>query len=391
MRYFRIVLAIAVSLFFTQSCQKDEQGCAEKINYLKINELQVVGSHNSYRQKTDFAILQFMYEHPEMLPEGFSPDDWDYDQVPLESQLDDYGMRSLELDVYYDPDGGMFYNRMGLAVIGMSPESGEPALLEPGLKVLHFPDLDFNSHFLTFKDALKAVKAWSEKHYDHVPIVIQIEPKTEDLFQFLGPPFTSALSFDKTALETIDQEIKDVFGANLDQVLTPDKVRKDHLNLNEAIRNNGWPELILARGKVLFVMDATQTQRTDYLDGHPSLKNRAMFVFSEPGNPETAFLKYEDPRNFEQEIQQYVLEGYMIRTRADADTKEARSGDITRREAAFRSGAQIVSTDYYRPDYRGGGQAGWTTYSVELPGAFAARPNPVNAQVDALTCPVLEK
>ncbi len=107
---------------------------------------------------------------------------------------------------------------------------------------------------------------------------------------------------------------------------------------------------------------------------------------------ETAFLKYEDPRGKEAEITQYVQAGYMVRTRADADTKEARSGDVTRREAAFTSGAQIVSTDYYRPDPRGGTTAGWTTYSVSLPGgAFAARPNPVNAPADVLTCDVLEQ
>ena len=30
-------------------------------------------------------------------------------------------------------------------------------------------------------------------------------------------------------------------------------------------------------------------EKADYLDGHPSLKDRVMFVFSDPGQPETAY------------------------------------------------------------------------------------------------------
>ena len=69
-----------------------------------------------------------------------------------------------------------------------------------------------------------------------------------------------------------------------------------------------------------------------------------------------------------------VAEGFLIRTRADADTREARSGDTARREAAFASGAQFVSTDYQDPDPRFK-----TGYSVSLPGGGASRCNPVNA------------
>ena len=38
----------------------------------------------------------------------------------------------------------------------------------------------------------------------------------------------------------------------------------------------------------------------------------------------------------------------MIRTRSDADTREARTGDKSRFEAAIRSGAQVITTDYYQ-------------------------------------------
>jgi hypothetical protein len=56
-----------------------------------------------------------------------------------------------------------------------------------------------------------------------------------------------------------------------------------------------------------------------------------------------------DPVGQFDEIQRLVKAGYMVRTRADADTREARENDTRRRAAAFASGAQAVSTDYYLP------------------------------------------
>ncbi|HSI74465.1 MAG TPA: Ca2+-dependent phosphoinositide-specific phospholipase C [Lunatimonas sp.] len=44
-----------------------------------------------------------------------------------------------------------------------------------------------------------------------------------------------------------------------------------------------------------------------------------------------------------------VALGYMVRTRADADTREARENDYNRFEKAMESGAQVITTDYYIP------------------------------------------
>jgi hypothetical protein len=63
--------------------------------------------------------------------------------------------------------------------------------------------------------------------------------------------------------------------------------------------------------------------------------------------------------------------GMVVRTRADADTVESRTGDRSRREAAFASGAQYISTDYMTPDLR------LSDYSVALPGGGTGRRAPV--------------
>ena len=80
------------------------------------------------------------------------------------------------------------------------------------------------------------------------------------------------------------------------------------------------------------------------------------------------------------EIQEAVSKGFIVRTRSDSNTDEARTGDYTIADAAIASGAQIISTDYYRPDPRSAVQgSGWTDFQVKLPGGTMFRINPVVA------------
>ena len=98
-----------------------------------------------------------------------------------------------------------------------------------------------------------------------------------------------------------------------------------------------------------------------------------------PGTPEAAFLGMNTPSD---EITERVSEGYLVRTRSDTDTEEARSGDTSRRDEALASGAHFISTDYYRPDPRHESDTTWTDYSVRLPGDYFARVNPVSGPQD---------
>jgi calcium-dependent phosphoinositide phospholipase C len=378
-------------LFFMAipACKKDPPpppSCEVLTDALKINQLQVVGSHNSYHLRTYEPIMQFLYASPEMWPPGFTPDEWDYSHELLDVQFDQYGIRSIELDVYHDPDGGMFYNRMANAVLGLDPESHEPALLEPGLKIIHLADVDYQTNYLTFKDALSAVKTWSDAHPRHVPMVIMVDSKEDNPYLWLGPPFTNTLDFDKTALDGIDQEIRDIFGESLEKVITPDDFRGSYATVKEAVLNDNWPTLGSSRGKVLFVLHTQKENVPEYLDGHASLSGRAMFVFSDIGNDETAFINIDDPAPDIDNIQSWVKDGYFVRTRADEATIEARSGDTARRTAAYESGAQIISTDYYRPDPRCDTSDVWSsTYYVRLTDKVA-RPNPVNTGPEVSDC-----
>lgn len=47
--------------------------------------------------------------------------------------------------------------------------------------------------------------------------------------------------------------------------------------------------------------------------------------------------------------------------------------------AAFASGAQIISTDYYRPDPRYLTDTAWTDFTVQFPNNELARINDISA------------
>ena len=107
-----------------------------------------------------------------------------------------------------------------------------------------------------------------------------------------------------------------------------------------------------------------------------SLQGRTLFTDGTPGQPDVAFVERNDPTGANLgQIQDLVRRGYLVRTRADVDTRQARTGDTTMRDAALASGAQWVSTDYPVPGLAARFGIG---YYAALPGFLPARCNPVN-------------
>ncbi|MDH4277643.1 MAG: phosphatidylinositol-specific phospholipase C1-like protein [Acidimicrobiia bacterium] len=341
---------------------------------MRLNYVQVLGTHNSYHIKPRPPLLQFIG--------SLNPDfaaSIDYSHRPLGEQLELLGVRQLELDVYVDPDPGRFALPLGQLVFPTNPPSPDPikpGLLGAGLKVLHVPDVDFETRCLTFVACLQQLEAWSDANPGHVPVMVQVEAKDDAALIPPGvlPPGLPApvtpVPFGPSELDGIDAEIRSVFGDH--QLITPDVVRGDRATLEEAVLIDGWPTLNETRGRFLFTLDNEGTERDLYIAGHPSLTGRVMFTSSAPGTPEAAFVKLNDPVADGALINSLVAAGYIVRTRADADTVEARFGLTVRRDAALASGAQFVSTDYPEPDPAFG-----TGYLVDLPGDDLARCNPV--------------
>lgn len=334
---------------------------------LRLNHLQVLGTHNSYHVEPPAEVLAALGDRGTGLR---------YTHRPLAQQLSGLGIRKLEIDVYADPEGGRYAEPAALR-LAPSLSAGWPAdaLRAPGFKVLHVHDVDVVSRCPTLRACLREVRDWSRAHPRHVPLMVMIELKDTPLKEpraDIGavPP----LPIDGAQLDALDREIRDVFPR--EGLLMPDDVRGKHATLRDAIATDGWPRLRDARGKVLFAMDNTGHHRDLYLRDRPSLEGRVLFVSAEPGAPAAAFLKLNDALgDGEARIRAAVAAGYIVRTRADEPIHEATTGDTRRRDAAFRSGAQYVSTDFPEP------APFPSRYVARLPGAErrAARCNPVSA------------
>jgi hypothetical protein len=241
-------------------------------------------------------------------------------------------------------------------------------MLKPGFKVLHVQDIDYVSNCQPFVACLREIRTWSLAHPRHVPIFILVETKTQPPIPAV-PHMAAPEAFSGEVLDALDAEIRSVFRPN--EMISPDQVRGRYATLPDAVAHGGWPTLRSARGKVVFLLDQTNVTAT-YVAAHPALKGRVLFTNAEPGHPDAAFV--EQNEGSPEAIAALVKQGYLVRTRSDADTKEGRSGDTKQRDAALRSGAQIVSTDYpwFEPSR-------WTGYTVSLPGRETVRCNPVNA------------
>lgn len=327
---------------------------------LKLNDIQVMGSHNSYRSDAPPAILAHMARTRPDAARVFG-----YQHPNLARQLD-LGVRQIELDVFADPDGGRFADPMGEAIAPGGLDRS--AMLQPGFKVLHIPGVDYRSHCATLAVCLEQVRGWSKANPAHLPIFITIDAKDQP-FSYQGAttpiPLTAAL------LDALDVEIRSGIGPGM--LITPDAVRGQRLTLREAVLAGGWPSLEAARGKVMVIFDVRRATADLYRRDHPSLAGRAMFSLYDPKDAEAATLIVQDPRKAIGDIQDWVRQGFIVRTRSDADTREARVDDRSGLEAAVTSGAQMISTDYYpgAPDPEGLG------FSLSLPGGALQRCNPV--------------
>jgi len=361
---------------------------------LKINQVQIIATHNSYHLRTDGAILRFLkfLYKTHLLPKDLNPGEIDYTKDPLSVQLGQYNVRGLELDIWADPLGGRFYHRKGKAYVWKRTASGVEALKKPGFKMMHIPDFDFNTTNYTFVDALAEIKKWSDANPDHLPLFINVESETSAPGDNKQAPkgLTHAAPFDSLALDAMDNEVRSVFGQNLDGIITPDKVRGNYTTLEEAVLAGNWPTIAAARGKIIFIIDQHDHVGDLYKTGHPSYKGRPMFVYlHHGGTPEAAFIIHNGPVHDQEKIIADVKKGYIVRTRTDAGTNQARLGDYTERDAAFSSGAQIISTDYYKPDARAGTK-GWSDFHIVFPQGSMARVDTIAQHSIALPLPVKE-
>jgi hypothetical protein len=310
---------------------------AREADALRIDQLQLLGSHNSYHRAPRFALTpRFRYTHR-----------------PLPQQLAEQGVRHLELDVRYA--GGT-------------------------LQVGHAPIVDAGTQCRSFERCLEGIAAWSRSQPGHLPVFVFVQPK-EGLI---------SAGLDQR-VDLLDRAIARVFRTR--ELLLPRDVARQFPNLRDAVRSAGWPALEHTRGKVAFVLFGHTRLVREYARGRPRLEGRSMFVATRSaGAPYAAIMSVDDPRKRVGEIQRAVSEHILVRTRADANlVRRAR-----RREAAIQSGAHFIGTDFVDPaeawlDFGpdaparqnplSAGTGGTRRRVLELTGAAASTPAPLRTSL----------
>lgn len=339
------MIRILILLFLFSSLQS-----AAQQDSLPLNQLRILASHNSYKKKPDHKVSHFLKKFSKRLGEENDPIQIEYSHEPLKVQLDSFNVRGFELDVYADPKGKKYYKRRVNGFVGgLHKRSGIDALKDPGFKIIHIADIDYETNYYTLRQALDELVQWSNDHPGHLPLYINIEAKGNAMgdesgaLRFIG--FQKAIKFDSCIYSMLNDEI--LGAVPREKLMSPFEFKGGSENVRERITEKGWPSVNAMRGKLFFILEGNRSDW--YADQLESGADYPMFVYGDTSDSMTLFVKMNEPRGNEEEIRQ-LTKDYIVRTRSDAGTIEARNNDASRKNAAIDSGAQIISTDYYKPD-----------------------------------------
>ncbi len=361
-----IVLAFMMTLFEPRTSHADED--LTRLPNLALSTLQMIGSHNSYKKAMPANVMALLKWVEPAVAQGL-----DYSHIPIEEQLA-LGLRVFEIDVFHDPEGERYSRPLGRGLHPLTPafNEWEQAQLDaPGLKVLHIQDIDYRSHCLTLRECLETFRDFSDANPGHLPIFISLNLKASPIEL---PGSTTPLPFDKAGYLNLHRDLESTLG--LDNLVTPSEVQKDSRSLRERITTVGWPDLSELRGRFIFLIDEPLKKTAGYLEDFEK-HERLLFLSVPSDHDQAAILVMNDPLKAFDDIRARVAKGFLVRTRADADTVEARSADDTRMRAAFASGAHFISTDYYVPDERLKND-----YRVRFPEGGYARQSPRSEVID---------
>lgn len=304
---------------------------------LRLNHIQLMGSHNSYKRPISPSILQLIAQHDEKRALAL-----DYSHPSINEQLT-LGLRQLEIDIVKDPEGGRFSYPLGekIARKTLLTDQERELLRQPGFKVMHQPDLDFSSHCILFIQCLEQLLTFTEQNPRHLPIMVLMNLKEKAVPNIDGAPVLPFLPDD---YDELDRVLVRVLG---NQLITPEEIRAQEKSLRQAVLKVGWPDLERLKGRYIFVLDGNEKQRNIYRNGYPSLSGRSLFASYPDTEPEAAVMVVNDPVSQFTTIQNLVRRGFLVRTRSDGSNQDAINQNQNRVERAFSSGAHWISTDFY--------------------------------------------
>ena len=274
----------------------------ELTDTIKLNDIQFLASHNSYKKKGS-SIGHFFVGLGSSRAEAKA---MNYSNHTLSNQLK-LGIRSFELDI---------------------------RLRKDQFNLTHVPLVDNSSVAPDLRLALEEFKLFSIHHPNHFPITILLEIK--DDWMILDP---SLQTIQQQELVMLNELIKNQLG---DHLYSPHHLLTDELTLKEHIETHGWPSVTSLLGKIMVILHAGSFIEP-YVMIDESLSDLAMFpsVYAhQTENHYTSFIIENNP--FDERIFDMVSNHFIVRTRLDSDLII----DLQRREAALLSGAQLLTSDF---------------------------------------------
>ena len=260
----------------------DSAACGPLDNLLRINHIQMLGTHNSYHVEKPGALFKA----------------WRYSHDPLPIQLNDQGVRSFEFDLHHKTK-------------------------DLPISVEHVQDHDNGTLCPTLGDCLQQLKTWSDANPCHHPLLVTLECK-DDIE-------TSHVADNLKQFET---EVLAVWPK--ERLVRPDDLRGQAATLAEGLTQTQWPTLQHSRGKLMLILYDKEALFSKYLALHAGLKDAVAFVFGAVGDANTGAVLLDEPTDAK--IAGVVKKGYIVRTFPEPTSAQAK--------AAVESGAHIVSTDY---------------------------------------------
>jgi len=274
----------------------------ELLETIKLNDIQYLASHNSYKKKGSnlghfFVGLGSNFNEARAM---------NYANQTLTNQLSS-GIRSFEFDVRLRNDTFM---------------------------LTHVPLVDNSSVAPLLDLALDEINLYSTYNPNHFPIIILMEIK--DDWMMLDP---SLRTIGREELIALNLLIEETFGQNL---VRPSDMINGDLSLKSSIEDNGWPSVQSLLGKVMFVLHAGSIVES-YVDLDESLHTLSMFpsVYSNQTDRHyTSFIIENNPMS--SMIPTWISQNFMVRTRIDSELIIIND----ERTQGISSGAQILTSDY---------------------------------------------
>ena len=271
------------------------------INNTKLNEIQMLASHNSYKLKGSKLGKFFI----RLFKNKKEADQLEYEYLTLTNQLN-LGIRSFELDIRYRKNN---------------------------FETIHVPLVDNASNALNFQLALDEINLFSSRNTNHLPIIVILEIK--DDFNFLD---FNLKKIDNNKLKQLNNIILNTFTNNL---IKPKDIIQNNLSINESVNKYGWPNINNLLGKVMFVIHASKYAK---MYNNIYLPNDANLFISgyidDVDNKDVSIIIHN---NLDVEsIKKVVAKNLLVRTRID----ENLSYNINNFTLAINSNAQILTSDF---------------------------------------------